>query len=83
MVRDFSSTDHTPATVLPLAKAILAALPTDGNPVGPDTHGTLVQGLAPDNAAMTLIWTEGHWQYKLWGYAAPAIPMAKSLVRLR
>lgn len=71
------------SVVMPLVRNILKALGPSGNPVGPRTTGQLFQDLAPDNAAMTLIWQQDGYQYEVWGYQAPAIRMAQSLVRVK
>ncbi len=81
-VVSFGPIATSPAVVMPLVRSILAALGSTGNPVGPGTRGELLQGLAPDNAAMTLLWDQGGHQYEVWGYAAPALRLARSLVRV-
>lgn len=72
-----------PSVVMPSVQNILDAVGPSGNPVGPHTTGELFQDLAPDNAAMTLLWQYGGYQYEIWGYAAPAIRLARSLVRVK
>lgn len=69
--------------LMPLVKAILAAIGPAGNPIGRGTTGQLFHGLAADNAAMELIWSQGGDQYAIYGYQAPAIRLVQSLVRVR
>ena len=73
---------NSPNVVLPLVDRIITSLGPTRNPVGPGTKGYLFQDLAPDNAAITLYWTEGATSYEIWGYHAPAIRLAQSLVRV-
>ncbi len=72
----------SPGILMPLVRRVVASLGSARNPVGPGTRGYLFQGLAPDNAAITLYWTEGSTGYEVWGYAAPAIRLAQSLVQV-
>ncbi len=72
----------SPSIVMPLVHKIISSLGSSRNPIGLGSKGFLVQDLAPDNAAITLYWTEGRTSYEIWGYAAPAIRLAQSLVRV-
>ena len=69
--------------LMPLVKAILAAVGPAGNRIGRGTTGQLFQGLAADNAARELVWSQGGHPYEIYGYRAPAIHLARSLVRVR
>jgi|GEM_PF-5645118 len=67
------------AALLPYARQLVADVPAGRSPVPGVALGTVVQALAPDNAAVWVVWNEGPWEYRVEGYNAPALPFSESM----
>lgn len=78
-VVDTTGLGRSAAQLLPYARRLLAATPPGQSPVPGVSAGMVVQALAPDNAAVWVVWTEGPWEYRVEGYNAPALPLSESL----
>lgn len=65
--------------LLPYARSLVSAVPAGQTPVPGVAAGTVAQALAPDNAAVWVLFTRGPWHYRVEGYNAPALQLARSM----
>lgn len=65
--------------LLPYARSLVSAVPAGQTPVPGVGAGTVAQALAPDNAAVWVLFTRGPWHYRIEGYNAPALQLARTM----
>ncbi len=82
VLRNDSARPKTPEAFLPAIMALRRTLPASGNPIGPGTHGWVVQSFAADNGDFRILWTNGSTAYYIRGHGIGGIALARSLVRV-
>ncbi len=83
ILRNDSARPTAPQAFLPAITALRRTLPSWGNPIGPKTHGWVVQSFAADNADFRILWTNGSTAYYIRGHGIGGIALARSLVRVK